>query len=150
MMAYEDVAAAMDWLSAAFGFREQVRYEEPDGRITHAEMETEGGVIMLANPSPDYESPGTHRERCDAARRWLSAPHVVDGVLVYVDDVDAHFERARGAGANMLSEPRDQPYGDRSYTVEDLEGHRWMFAQHLRDVPPEEWGAQVAEPASAS
>ena len=69
---------------------------------------------------------------------------MIDGVHVYVDDVDAHFERAKGSGATILSEPEDTPYGDRNYRVEDLEGHRWMFAQHVRDVAPGEWGATEA------
>ena len=81
---------------------------------------------MLGNPSPHYESPKTHRERCGAAARWSETPFVVDGVHVYVDDVDAHFERARAAGATILREPEDQPFG-RLYSAEDHEGHRWMF-----------------------
>ena len=64
--------------------------------------------------------------------------------MVYVDDVDAHAVQARRAGAEILSEPADQPHGDRIYRVEDFEGHRWMFATHLRDTEPEEWGATSA------
>jgi uncharacterized glyoxalase superfamily protein PhnB len=136
MMAFEDVGGALDWLAAAFGFRERTRFEESDGRITHAEMEMEDGVIMLANPTPDYQSPRRHRESCQQARKWSEVPYVIDGLLVYVQDVDKHFAQARDAGATILSEPEDQSYGDRNYRAEDLEGHRWMFAQHLRDVPP--------------
>lgn len=143
MIAYEDAHAALDWLARAFGFRERLRYAEPDGRITHAEMELEDGLIMLAQPSPDYEGPRRHRENCEPARRWLAQPWVIDGYLVYVSDVDSHFARARAAGAHILSEPADNPYGDRSYRVEDLEGHRWMFATHLREVAPREWGAKT-------
>ena len=58
-------------------------------------------------------------------------PWVIDGLLVHVDDVEAHFQRAKGAGATMLSDLLDQPYG-RLYRAEDIEGHRWMFLQ-----PPE-------------
>jgi uncharacterized glyoxalase superfamily protein PhnB len=139
MMAFEDVALALEWLAAAFGFRERMRFEGQEGRIIHAEMELGDGVIMLANPTPDYESPKRHRQSCEAARKWSAVPWVIDGLLVYVDDVDKHFDRAKAAGATILSEPEDQSYGDRNYRAEDLEGHRWMFAQHLRDVPPEEW-----------
>ena len=139
MMAYEDVAAALDWLSRAFGFTERMRFEEPDGRITHAEMELGDGVIMLANPTPDYQSPKHHRDVCEHARRWSSVSWVIDGLLVYVDDVDEHYEQAQKTGATILSQPQDQTYGDRNYRVEDPEGHRWMFAQHLRNVPPEDW-----------
>lgn len=143
MIAYEDAHAALEWLARAFGFRERMRYAEPDGRITHAEMELEDGLIMLAQPSADYEGPKRHREHCEQTRRWLARPWVIDGYLVYVNDVDSHFARSRAAGARILSEPEDTPYGDRNYRVEDPEGHRWMFATHLRDVAPEEWGAKA-------
>ncbi len=63
---------------------------------------------------------------------------------VYVDDVDAHYERAKAAGAEIEREPEDQPYGDRRYDVLDLEGQLWSFATRGRQVPPEEWGAQRA------
>jgi len=131
MISYEDVAAAVDWLEAAFGFRERegARFAGDDGRITHAEMELEDGVIMLANPTPDYQSPKHHANVCEQARKWLAVPYVIDGLHVFVDDVDDHFARAKAAGATLLSEPEDQPYGERVYRAEDLEGHRWMFAQ---------------------
>ena len=150
MLSYEDGAAAIDWLSRVFGFRERLRLADDGGTITHAELETDGGgVVMLATPTVDYQSPKRHRETCEPARRWSSVPYVVDGVLVYVDDVDAHFEHARGAGALILSDPEDTEYGIRHYRAEDLEGHRWMFAQQVRTVAPEEWGAQVATPAES-
>ena len=131
MMAYEDAGAALEWLSRAFGFRERTRMAGPDGRIGHAEMEIGDGVIMLASPTPDYEGPRHHAESCDRARKWLAVPYVIDGLHVFVDDVDAHFARAKEAGATILSEPEDQDYGERVYRVEDLEGHRWMFAQPI-------------------
>lgn len=131
MISYEDGAAALDWLANAFGFRERTRWAGPDGTITHAEMEAGDGVIMLATPTPDYQGPKRHRESCEPARKWSGVPYVIDGVLVYVDDVDAHFRRAREAGATILSEPEDQDFGDRHYRAEDLEGHRWMFAQPI-------------------
>jgi len=62
-------------------------------------------------------------------------------VHVYVEDVDAHYTRAKKAGATIVSEPKDQEYGDRRYDAKDVEGHLWSFAQHVRDVPAEEWGA---------
>jgi uncharacterized glyoxalase superfamily protein PhnB len=128
MIAYEDGVAALDWLATAFGFRERTRMMGKDGRISHAEMETGEGLIMLASPTPDYESPRRHRETCEPARRWSGVTWVIDGVLVYVDDVAAHYERAKGAGARILSEPEADDYGHR-YRAEDLEGHRWMFLQ---------------------
>jgi len=83
---------------------------------------------MLGWPGPEYRSPAHHAEECEQARKWLEPPHVVDGVLVYVDDVDAHCDRARVVGATILSEPRDELFG-RIYKAADLEGHRWMFIQ---------------------
>lgn len=128
MLSYEDCAAALDWLTRAFGFRERMRLAQPDGRIGHAEMETEHGVIMLASGPAGYESPATRCKNYERIRESLTVPWVVDGVLVYVDRVDAHHERAQKAGARILSPPEDAPYG-RLYRAEDLEGHRWMFMQ---------------------
>jgi uncharacterized glyoxalase superfamily protein PhnB len=132
MLSYEDGAAAIDWLTGAFGFREQVRFEDDDGTVIHAELATVSGTIMLATPTPDYVSPRRMREIVAEARKMAEVPYVIDGVLVEVDDVDAHFARAREAGATILSEPEDVPdVGVRHYRVEDPEGHRWMFSQEL-------------------
>jgi uncharacterized glyoxalase superfamily protein PhnB len=129
MVAYEDTAAAIDWLTAAFGFTERgQRYVMEDGRIGHAELEIDGQVLMLATPNREYQSPKTHRESCEAAARWLDNPWVVDGLLVVVDDLDAHHDHAVEAGANVIRPPEEGPDG-RLYTAEDLEGHRWMFQQ---------------------
>jgi PhnB protein len=128
MIAYEDGISALEWLERTFGFRERTRMVEPDGRLSHGEMEAGEGVIMVATPSPEYEGPRRHRERCEAARRWSTVPWVIDGVLVYVPDVDAHYERAKRAGAVILIEPEDG-FPGRRYRAEDLEGHRWMFLQ---------------------
>lgn len=130
MLAYEDAAAAIEWLTAAFGFREEVgaRYTGPDGRVGHAQLNVGDGAIFLASPSADYQSPRHHAETCEAAHRWLSVPWVIDGVQIEVDDVEAHHARAAAAGARMLSGIESNPYG-RLYRAEDLEGHRWMFIQ---------------------
>jgi uncharacterized glyoxalase superfamily protein PhnB len=129
LLSYEDVAGAIDWLCRAFGFRERgERYSQPDGTVTHAELELGGAIVMLGWPGPDYQSPAHHREVCEHARRWSAVPYIVDGVLVYVDDVDGHCRQARSAGAAILREPKDEPYG-RLYNAADLEGHRWMFMQ---------------------
>jgi uncharacterized glyoxalase superfamily protein PhnB len=132
MLAYADGPAAMDWLCDAFGFEEVRRWVGEDGVLAHGELRLGDGIVMLATPTPAYEGPRAHAEHCETARAWLEVPFVVDGVLVNVDDVDAHHERARSAGARILSEPQDVPAaGIRHYRAEDLEGHRWMFAQPL-------------------
>lgn len=131
MIAYEDGAAAMDWLARVFGFREQTRMMGKDGRLAHGEMETEHGLIMLATPSPNYEAPKHHREHCERARNWSTVPWVIDGVLVYVNDIDEHFQRAKREGATILSE-LEEGFPGRRYRAEDLEGHRWMFMQRAK------------------
>jgi len=124
---YEDVPAALEWLTGAFGFKEWLRYNEPDGRVSHAEMRLGHSAILLGGPI-DYQSP----------RR---SGHVCQYVVVAVDDVEKHFERAKKAGAEITSELKTQPWGDREYRVKDPEGHVWFIEQHLRAVPPEDWGA---------
>ena len=128
-LGYEDAGAAIDWLERAFGFREKrdQRYEE-DGTITHAELELEGASIYLSTPA-GYASPRTLRAESEAARRSYDNPWVIDGHFVEVGDVDAHYERARAAGATILREPEEPGIGFRIYTTEDPEGHRWMFGQ---------------------
>ncbi len=128
MIAYADGVAAMDWLIRSFGFTERDRRVTPEGRLAHGELDTGGGVVMLATPSVHYQGPKAHRESCEAAARWHDVPYIIDGVLVYVDDVAAHFDRARAGGATILSEPESTPDG-RRYRAEDLEGHRWMFIE---------------------
>src|SRR5205823_4794009 len=102
---YEDVAAALEWLAQTFGFRERLRVAEPEGEVAHAEMELDGGVVMMGDPGPEYESP----KRLGRATEY---------VHVYVDDVDRHFEQAKEAGATILSAVEDQSYGDRTYSAE--------------------------------
>jgi uncharacterized glyoxalase superfamily protein PhnB len=132
MLAYEDGAAAIDWLVAAFGFEERERWADDDGTIVHAELVIGDETIMLATPTPDYVSPKRLRDLSPEARKMSEVPYVIDGVLVEVDDVDTHFARARDAGATILSEPEDVPsVGVRHYRVEDPEGHRWMFSQDI-------------------
>jgi PhnB protein len=128
---YRDVAGALDFLTRAFGFRETVRMPGPGGAIMHAEVELGGGVVMMGNPGPDYQNPKQHGHRSQI-------------VHVYVDEVDRHFEHAKASGAVILSAPEDKFYGDRTYVAEDPEGHQWNFAEHVRDVSPEEMRAAGA------
>ena len=115
---YEDGAAAIEFLTNAFGFEEQIRMED-GGVVNHAELGLGDDKIMLGQPGEDYRSP-------------KNAGHYSALVHVYVDDVDAHFERAKAAGAEIVMEPTDQEYGDRRYDAKDREGHFWSFASPLR------------------
>jgi len=122
---YQDVAAALRFLSDAFGFREKLRMPGPDGAIAHAEMTLGDGLVMMGCPSKDYKNPKT-------------LGSTTQSLYVYVDDVDTHFVRAKNAGAKIIDEPEDQFYGDRRYGAEDPEGHHWFFATHVRDVSPDD------------
>jgi uncharacterized glyoxalase superfamily protein PhnB len=126
MISYEDGIAALEWLHSAFGFRETTRLTTPDGTLSHGEMEAGHGLVMLASPTREYHSPKRHREACEQARKWSTVPWIIDGVLVYVEDLDQHFARAKAAGATILSEIEEGPPG-RRYRAEDFEGHRWFF-----------------------
>jgi PhnB protein len=117
---YEDLGAAIEWVTAAFGLSERSRMSGPDGKPQHVEMTLEDGVIMMGQPQRGYESPRRHG-------------HVCQLVYAYVEDVDAHWRQAEGRGARILTPPEDKPFGDRVYSAEDPEGHHWFFAQHLRD-----------------
>ena len=128
MMAYEDAAMAMDWLMRAFGFVERRRMTDKQGRVVHGELELSGNTVMVASPTPDYQGPKRHAESCEQARQWLKVPWVIDGVLVFVDDIDSHFTQAKREGAAMLSEIESGGQG-RLYRAADPEGHRWMFVQ---------------------
>jgi uncharacterized glyoxalase superfamily protein PhnB len=128
---YEDVPAALDWLSEAFGFEEVLRFQGEGGVVNHAELRYGGESIYLGNPGEGY--------RCPKRLGTYTAL-----VHVYVDDVDTHYERAKAAGAEIRMEPTDQPWGDRRYDACDLEGQLWSFATRGRQVPPEEWGATAA------
>jgi PhnB protein len=122
---YEDVDAALPWLAKAFGLRERMRVPGPDGKVMHAEMEMDDGLVMMGCPSPEYRNP-------------KHVGHATQSLYVYTDDVDKHYRRAVEAGAKIVYEPADQFYGDRNYGAEDPEGHVWYFAKHVRDVAPEE------------
>jgi uncharacterized glyoxalase superfamily protein PhnB len=114
---YEDAAAALDFLSHAFGFEETNRITSRDGRVGHAEVRFGDGEIHLGQP----EQP--------------SSPRSYGGMsvllYVYVDNVDEHCARSRAAGAEIVDEPADQEYGERRYHCRDPEGHSWYFAQPL-------------------
>jgi uncharacterized glyoxalase superfamily protein PhnB len=124
MLSYEDAGKAADWLVDVFGLTEVQRYTEDDGRVTHVVLELGGERMHAGWPGPDYVGPRKHAETCEQARRWRESPYVVDGVYAEVDDVEAHHQRAQAAGAVVLTPPSEG-----KYRVEDVEGHRWMFAE---------------------
>jgi uncharacterized glyoxalase superfamily protein PhnB len=119
---YHDPDAAIDFLTRAFGFT--LRFAHRDaGVVRHAQLGVGDTTIMLGPAQQDFRS---------AAASALPALH--SSVWCYVDDADGHCERARAAGAVILREPTDQPYGVREYDALDLEGQEWYFCQPLDDA----------------
>ena len=139
MVSYEDCASAADWLCTAFGFRQVGdRLLDDEGRVTHVELDRAGARVMLGWPGSAYRGPRRHAAACADASAWLHPPFVVDGVLLYVEDAEAHRATAREAGAEIVRDLEHAPPG-RLYVAADPEGHRWMFVQ-----PP------MADPRSSS
>ncbi len=133
---YLNVVEAIDWLTKAFGFTEHYRYGEP-GMISGAQMHLGNAWIMLKR-----------------ARHGCGPPSQVgsgtQSLTVFLEDVDAHYQRTLSAGARIVEDLHETEYGERQYGVEDFAGHHWLFSQHARDVSPDEWGAAVACPASVT
>ena len=126
-LAIDGAAEAIDFYKRAFGASERSRMPGPDGMIAHAEIEIGDSVVMLSDPFPQASTrPPTE----------LGGTSV--GLFVYVEDVDATFQKATGAGAETLMEPDDMFWGDRFGTLRDPFGHTWSFATHIEDVAPEE------------
>jgi uncharacterized glyoxalase superfamily protein PhnB len=127
ILAYPDVRAAVEWLSAAFGFIERTRIGE--SHRAQLSIGADGAMIV----AEDHGDPVAGRD----------TTHVI---RVRVDNVDANFDQARAHGARILETPVDREYGERDFTVEDLAGHRWQFSESISDVAPEEYGCQTIAP----
>src|SRR5262245_13678484 len=123
MIVYADATAALEFLAKAFGFAERFRMDMPDGSVGHAELGFGDEVVMV---SSEWAVGGV------VSPLRLAAVHAQ--IHVRVDDVDAHFERARDAGATIAAEPADQDYGSRTYRAIDPEGHRWIFSAPIAEA----------------
>ena len=128
-LTYRDPVAAIDFVCRAFGFEVQLKVDGEGGTIVHSELTLGGGLIMIG---------GGH----DKGRTWQKSPLDVGGantqaLCLFVDDCDAHCERARAAGATIVMEPKTTDYGeaywtDRTYECTDPEGHHWWFMQRVK------------------
>ena len=131
-LCYRDPKAALKFLEAAFGFELVMLIEDNDGNLAHSEMSFGDSVVMIGN-----EWTAQHK-----------SPASIDGlntqnVHIHLEgDIDAHCERARAAGAEILMEPADQFYGDRTYRCRDPEGHFWTVGAPIRAVSVEEAEAE--------
>lgn len=120
LLVYRDIERAHEFLVRAFGFAPGLLDRNENGEVRHGEVHAGRQVIWL------------HRVFAEAGLDSPENVPVATGELVVrVDDVDAHCERARAAGAEVEYEPMDQPYGLREYGARDLEGHRWAFVAPL-------------------
>ena len=127
---YNDIGEAVAWLTRVFGFAEHFRYGDP-AHPSGAQMRFDKAVIMLREARPGSATP-----------KDLGAS--TQSITLFTDDVDAHYARAKAAGAEIVEEPHETEYGEYQYGVVDFAGHHWLFARHARDMCPEEWGATVA------
>jgi uncharacterized glyoxalase superfamily protein PhnB len=130
-LAYRSLPDACEWLQRVCGFKEQYRYGNP---VSGIQMHLGDAYIMLTGRRPETmgtESPAIVGRRTQA-------------LTVFVADVDAHFDHAKREGATIWEDLHETVYGERQYGLEDLDGHRWLFSQHARDVDPAEWGAICA------
>jgi PhnB protein len=140
-LAVEDATEAIEYYTKAFGAKERVRMETPDGKVGHAELEIGDSLVMLSDPFPQAST---------------KPPNELGGtsvsVFMYVEDVDAVVKQAVDAGATVTMEVADQFWGDRFGSVKDPFGHLWSIATHVEDVPPEEMAerAKVAMAAMSS
>jgi PhnB protein len=123
----KDAPRAIDYYKQAFGATELCRFTDPSGRIGHAEIRIGNSPIMLADEFPEMG--------CVGPQTLKGSPV---GILLYVEDADAVFDRAVAAGAKVLRPMKNQFYGDRSGTLDDPFGHRWTIATHKEDVTEEE------------
>jgi uncharacterized glyoxalase superfamily protein PhnB len=129
-LVYRDIDEACAWLSRVFGFKEQFRYGQP---VSGIQMFLGGAVIMLTGPRRGTQSPAL----LGSGTQTLT---------VMVADVDAHYARTKERGVMIWEELHETEYGERQYGVDDIDGHRWIFATHARDVSPEAWGATIVNP----
>lgn len=122
-----DASAAIRFYENAFGAVEKFRLAEPAGRVGHAELHFGNATVMVSDEYPEA---------------GIRGPEAFGGsgssVHLHVDDVDAMTTQAVAAGAELLMEPQDQFYGERSSKVRDPFGHEWLLGSHIEDVTPEE------------
>jgi uncharacterized glyoxalase superfamily protein PhnB len=123
ILRYTEARAAIQWLCATFDFVELFSVPESGQMVRHAQLRLGTNVIMLGSVRPD--------ERMESPQKLGAA---TQALCVYVDDLDAHFERARSAGAEITSPPKATDFGSREYHARDLEGHLWTFGTYLPDA----------------
>jgi uncharacterized glyoxalase superfamily protein PhnB len=130
----DDADAAIDFYSKVFGAREKFRLTEPGGRIGHAELDLGGMTLMLSEEYPEYGIRGA---------KAIGATPVT--IHLHVDDADAMIRAAVASGATLEHEPADHFYGERSGSIYDPFGHRWLIGHTIEEVTPEEMQRRYTE-----
>ena len=125
---YRDPRAALTWLEAAFGFERSMVVSDAEGKLVHSEMRFGDCTIIVDSEWSEYV----------ASPASISGKNTQSVYVRLKDDLDAHCEQARAAGAEIVEAPADQFYGERLYRARDPEGHVWTFTQTIRVVPREE------------
>ena len=149
---YDDAPAAFEWLARAFGFEKQMLVPGPGGTIAHAQLRYGGSLIMIASAGDEEKLIQISTAR-DDARNLIGTASARDddmkhkssavvrgasqGIYVLVDDVDAHHDRAKAAGAEIIMALEETAHGAREYMARDLEGHLWSFGTYAPDVAPD-------------
>lgn len=128
----DDGAKAIDFYVKAFGAKERTRMPGPGGEVMHAELDIQGGRLMLSSPMQGAQSP-----------RTLGGTPV--SIFIYVNDVDALYKQALGAGAREKTPLSNMFWGDRWGVLEDPFGHQWQLATHVEDVSPDEMEKRMAQ-----
>lgn len=126
---YQDLSEAIAWLSQVFGFTEHYRYGDP---LSGAQMYLGKAFIMLERAREGRASP-------------LQLGSGTQSLTVFVEDIEAHFQRAKSADATIVEDHHETVYGELQYAAHDLEGHHWLFSRHARDLSPDEWGAALSK-----
>jgi uncharacterized glyoxalase superfamily protein PhnB len=129
---YQDVVAAIEWLSKTFGFIEHYRYGQPNGSVSGAQMRLADAWIMLKTAKPNSSSPA-------------QLGYGTQSLTIFVNDVDAHYRKVKSSGARIVEQLNQTVYGELQYGVLDLDGHHWLFSQHAKDLSPDSWGAKIAD-----
>lgn len=131
--AVDNAAEAIEFYRQAFGAEERMRMPGPNGSVVHAELQIGDSVLMMGDENPDQGAP--------SPKTLGGSPA---GVMIYVEDVDATFERAVAAGAEVEAPPMDMFWGDRFGKLVDPFGHKWSLATHIEAVDKEEMAVRAA------
>jgi len=125
---YQNIAEAIAWLTRVFGFTEHYRYGAP---VSGSQMFAGKACIMIKG-APDQASPS-------------QLGYGTQSLTIFLDNVAAHYDKTRAAGATVVEELHETVYGELQYGVVDLDGHHWLFSQHAHDLSPDAWGATIAK-----